>query len=570
MDIPLGLKIINMVYKITTSKQEEIPTFFNNSDVDFIKTDSHDDIKLSKRHGLNDRFIDEFIEQLKNDKRVNLSAIGIMHEGKLVREEYVHPFSEDFRHVSFSMCKSIVSMAVGIAIEKEIISLNDKLIDIFPEYDSLFVKRGMRGVTIKHLLTMTSGVSFDELSALFSDNWIVSYLSSDLMFNPGEEFSYNSLNTYMVVAALNKMTGVPLKEFLEVNLFKYLDITDITWDMSPDGVEQGGWGAKLSIIDMLKLGQLYLDKGSWLVNGENLQLISPKWIEDSTKIKCDLADKEVISGYGYHIWILKDGAYLFNGLFGQNVYVNPDKKLVIAVTSSAYEVFPGGKLVSQICDFASDERLFDKKIMAGLRRLIKKPGYEAIKKEKIKYNKETFYSVLSDYIDNRYIFDEYAASLLPISIQGFYSMFSSGIRSLQLKMVDDGLCMIVNEGGNTYEIYFDYLDGTYKYQVIDFNGKKMPVAACLSLTFDEDDNFLLKITLDYLEEIGKRIFKIYFDEDYILLKAMETPDLQEFTGMLFGESKIRKTKNLKKIKTPEYMEYRINKILAPISKGVKE
>lgn len=568
MDIPLGLKIVNMVYKITTSRQNELPEYFGNYIPDFITASKHKDLKLTKKHELNNKYIDDFIDKLKKDTRINLSGIGIMHRGKLVREEYVYPYASDYRHVSFSMCKSIVSMAVGIAIEKKLIRLEERLVDIFPEFDTVFVKKGIKNITIRNLLTMTTGAYFDELSAFFSENWLVSYFNSDVMFEPDSEFSYNSLNTYILVAVIRKRTGMSLEEFIDKQIFNYLNITDITWDLSPEGMEQGGWGVKISIPDMLKLGQLYLNKGCVEHNGKIFNIISPKWIEESTRIHVKLDDKDVVAGYGYHIWILQDGAYLFNGLFGQNVYVNPAKELVIAITASAYEVFPGGSLVSGLCEFASTDILYDTSFITGIKNLLKKPGYEIIKREKIKYDSDTFFNVISEYIDVEYVFEEYAASILPISIQGLYSMFSSGIRKIQFKRQDDRLCMLINENNCQYEVNLGYLDNAYEYQVINIKGKNMPIAAYASLAFDEDDNFLLKIYIDYLEEVGKRILKIYFKKDCLILKATETPDLQEFTGMLFGESKIRRTKNLKKLNTPDYMEYKINKILAPVSKGI--
>lgn len=567
MDIALGLKIINMVYKMITSRYSEIPDNFSNSKPEFIPAKRHEDLKLYRQHCLNDRVIDDFIYQLKHDNRVNLAGLGIMYKGKMIREEYVYPYSSYYRHVSFSVSKSIVSMAVGIAISKNIISLDDRLVDFFPEYNNLFVKRDMRVVKIKHLLTMTAGALFDEISAFFSEDWSMSYIEGDVMYEPGSDFSYNSLNTYMLVSAICRKAKTSLKEFLETNLFNPLNIYDITWDLSPEETEQGGWGVKLSIPDMLKLGQLYLNKGKWIVDGKETSIIDADWIEESIKIHVDLSDKEVILGYGYHIWLLKDGAYLFNGLFGQNIYINPEKEIVIAITASAYEVFPGGGLVSKICNFVEDDGLYDNSFITNIRNLFKKSGYELIKREKIRYDEETFFYVLSEYFDNKYIFDEYAASILPIAIQGFYSMFSTGIKSLVLKKIDNQLWMIVEENNIEYSIHLGFLNEKYEYQVITIKGKEIPVAAYCDFAFDEDDRFLLKIKLIYLEEVGSRVFKIFFNDNFVTLKATENPDLKEFTGILFGESKIRRTKNLKKIKTPDYLDYKINKILSPISKG---
>lgn len=567
MNITLGLRIINMIYKMINSRHNELPDNFGNSYHEFIGASGHEDLKLYRQHNLNDKCIDDFIYELKHDDRVNLSSIGIMYKGKLVREEYIYPYRKGYRHVSFSMCKSVVSMAVGIALKKNIISLDDRIIDIFPEHDSVFFKRGMKNVTIKNLLTMTSGVTFDEISAFFSDNWSLSYMGSDIMFEPGSEFSYNSLNTYMLVASICKNSKMSLMAFLNDNLFKPLNINDASWDLCPKGIEQGGWGLKLSLPDMLKLGQLYLNGGKWIVNGQEQKILESWWIEESTKKHVDFFDNDVLLGYGYQIWLLKDGAYLFNGLFGQNIYINPKRQLVIAVTASAYEIFPGGGLVSKICKFADNEYLYNNSFMISIKNLFKKPNCELIKREKIRYDEETFFNVLSDYLDNKYIFDDYAASILPITIQGFYSLFSTGIKNLRLKKDKNCLVMLVEENDFEYSIKLGIKSDEFEYQIIDYEGKKMPVAAHCQFAFDEDDRFLLKIRLIYLEEVGERIYKIFFNNDSITIKATESPDLREFTDVLFGESKIRRTKNLKKINTPDYLNYKIEKIISPVSKG---
>ena len=126
----------------------------------------------------------------------------------------------------------------------------------------------------------------------------------------------------------------------------------------PEGIERGGWGMKLSLQDMVKLGELYLNDGAIIRDGKHIQLLSRAWIRESTQTHVEFEDTTLTKGYGYQIWCLKDGAWLFNGVFGQNVYINQRKNLVIACTAGGYEVFPEGHLVARICKFAADEENF--------------------------------------------------------------------------------------------------------------------------------------------------------------------------------------------------------------------
>ena len=102
------------------------------------------------------------------------------------------------------------------------------------------MKKGMKDVTVEHLLTMRAGVKFDELSSFFHRDWCRSYMGSELSFAPGTEFTYNSLNSYMLAAIIKEKTGRSLLTYLQEKLFDAMDIHDITWDKCPQGIEKGG------------------------------------------------------------------------------------------------------------------------------------------------------------------------------------------------------------------------------------------------------------------------------------------------------------------------------------------
>lgn len=126
-------------------------------------------------------------------------------------------------------------MAVGLAMEEGLLSLDEKLVDIFPEYTGLFTKKAMKEVTVKHLLTMTAGVKFDEVSSYFAEDWRKSFIGSDVSFAPGTDFTYNSLNTYMLAAIVTRRAGCSMLAYLKSRLFRPLGIHNITWDWLPEG-----------------------------------------------------------------------------------------------------------------------------------------------------------------------------------------------------------------------------------------------------------------------------------------------------------------------------------------------
>lgn len=567
-DTYLKIKMINSIYKYFTAKQETLPLYHGNDVPDFVKADADDGLERDKlkNHDISENAVFELIDRLSTDRRINIAGFGIMLDGKLVAEHYLPPFSSEYRHVSFSMCKSVIGMAVGIAVSKELFSVNDKLSEIFPEHNGIFMKKGIKEITVKNLLTMTSGVKFDEVSSYFSYDWCKSFMGSDTGFEPGTSFSYNSLNTYMLAAVIKRKSGMNVMDFLQENLFNSLGIHDITWDKCPLGIEKGGWGMKLSLPDMLKLGQLYLNKGVWNINGRDIRLLDKSWIDESLKCHVALKDKRFVKGYGYQIWLMNDGAYLFNGVFGQNVYINYKRNMVIATTASAHEFFPDGRLVEEICSFAKSDRNFCRDSSLGIfRHRISVMGRRIFAKKPSAYD---IRELLNPYFDIKYKFQNYASSILPLTSQVIYSNFLTGIEWLCIKFNNNRLMLNICDGGNAFLLAVGYADKQpFEYQVLNINGKKMPAAVSGRVLFDEDERMLLKINITFLEEIGSKILKIYFNREGIELKADETPDMLEFADKLLGEELMRRTKKLGKLTPPDYLKYKIQTILTPDVKG---
>ncbi len=548
--LPLNLKLLNAVYKFTTDKQGDMPIFHGNDVSDFIRASVHYDVEKDKVLSYKDkRYLEAFLRDLLSDDRISLSALGIYLDGKLVKEYFTPPYSPKFRHTAYSMSKTVVSLAVGLAIDEGKISLNDKIYDYFPVHNNIFPKKGIKQVTVEHLLTMTAGVCFDELASYFSYDWCRDFMSSNMGFVPGKQFYYNSINSYMLMALLDNVLDEKIIDYLNRKLFFPLGITDITWDKCPRGIEKGGWGVKLSLIDSLKLGQLILNQGKWIVRGKKTTLISKEWINRMTKIHVPYDSKNIM-GYGYGIWILKDGAYLYNGVFGQNIYINPAYNIVLATFCSANEIFPDGPLVEKIIRFVNGDYICNKNV--PLKRNLLTDNFHSNRIKKF----------LSPYLGNVYRFEDYAGSILPISSQLIYSNFLSGIDLLSISMKEEQLFLKLKDSGETFVINIGYRN-RYKYQLIKINGKNMPIASYGKMLYDDEGRVFLKIHIVFLEEIGNKIIKIYFDENEIKLSSGETPDVKAFLKKLLGEDKIKLSGKLKETVTPDYFMYKFNKIINP-------
>lgn len=312
---------------------------------------------LPEQTGVRSEGLLKMISELSESGGVRPHSLIVLKNGKLIAKADWKPFSSRYLHVSHSLCKSVTAMAVGIAVKEKYLSEEEKITDIFREKLHDTVHEYMNGITVAHLLTMSSGVKFNEAGAVLGDQWIKKFLSSEVLFEPGSDFRYNSLNSYMLAAAVCERTGLSLSEYLSRKLFTPMGITEFYWEKSPDGIEKGGWGLYMSIYDYAKLGQLYLNGGVW--NG--VSLVPEEWVKKSVSPLISKPHSPCYEGYGYQTWLSKNrDGFVFSGMFGQNVFVFPKRNMVIAMTAGSSNLFPPCRAMNIITDFIENGKNFSR------------------------------------------------------------------------------------------------------------------------------------------------------------------------------------------------------------------
>lgn len=297
---------------------------------------------------MNNNLIFEF-EKLIVNEYFNIAGIAVIKNDNLIYEKYFDGYDKDDTLHIASVTKSIISILIGIAIDKGYIkNVGQKILEFFPNY---IVKRGektIQNVTIENLLTMTAPYKYKSepyTKVYSSDDWVKATL--DLLGGKTDigEFKYTTVGIHILSGILTNATGQSVIEFATDNLFKPLGIKAPNnvflknkeehfsflkdrhvsgWVVDPKGVNTAGWGLALKVIDMAKIGQLYLNSGMW----DGKQVISSKWIEDSTKEKSRCGDLP----YGYLWWII-DNCYAALGDGGNVIFINPQKKMVVAIAS---------------------------------------------------------------------------------------------------------------------------------------------------------------------------------------------------------------------------------------------
>jgi CubicO group peptidase (beta-lactamase class C family) len=273
----------------------------------------------------------------------------IIKDGYIVLEAYFNGHSATSSHTSYSIAKSFTSAAIGIAMDKSVISsIDDKIADYFPQLQGPEIQAEKKEVTIKHLLTMKAGFEWNEddyYSGATNDiitmvsnsaNYVDYVLSKPIVRTPGLSAYYSSGESMLLSGVIQQASGSTLYNFANEHLFTPLGIEDLRWDTDPSGQTVGGWGINTSLRSYAKFGFLYLNKGKW----DNQQIVPEGWVDDSVN-----PEVSELSNYGYQWWIgsgissfnennIPNDCFLGIGIYRQYLIVVPSKNLVIVRTGN--------------------------------------------------------------------------------------------------------------------------------------------------------------------------------------------------------------------------------------------
>jgi len=264
-----------------------------------------------------------------------LHSLIIVRHGRVIAEGWWHPYGPGHRHLLFSLSKSFMSSAIGIAIGEGLLGLDDQVMSFFPEKAPPGPSLNLSAMKVRHLLSMSTGQTSEpwpNLDGRNTQDWVASFLNHPVEFEPGTKFLYNSIATFMLSAILQKLTGMTTLEYLKPRLLEPLRITEATWDLNPDGIVVGGWGMSICTESIAKFGQLYLQDAVW----DGRRLLPEGWVAEATRSHIDNGPNENADwggGYGFQFWRCKHDCYRADGAFGQLCVVIPQAEMVVAITA---------------------------------------------------------------------------------------------------------------------------------------------------------------------------------------------------------------------------------------------
>ena len=501
--------------------------------------------------GISSDLFAALLRELDASKDTEMHHFMALRHGKVICECNFAPYPKGMWHITHSMCKSITGMAIGMLIEEEKLKLDENIYDIFPDHTNAFSKIFRPVITVENLLTMTSGVTFNESGIVSGNDWLGSFLNASVNGKPGTEFQYNSLNTYVLSAIVMKRTGETLTEYLTPRLFGPLGITKYYWETCPKGITKGGWGLFLCAEDMAKLGQLYLQRGKW--NGQ--QLVSEYWIEISTARH--LKTQNDTYGYGYQLWMeQRPGSFEYNGMLGQNVIIYPDRDMVLVTNAGNKEMFqdcimlniirkyfpvnyhPADVLPENPLSYSLLKRLCgelengeNNNRSTSLRGRWKRNVVSRRKHSDKKYSyrisaaidrPSDHHSFMRAVSGRTYVMEQQNIGIAPLFVQVFHNNMTDGISEISFTYDAGNFYVSFTEGEVIHKLPVGF--GRAADGCVDLHGEHYLVATLGEFARDENDIPVLKLEVTFIEECVKRKAHIFFHEDNgIEIRWNETP-----------------------------------------------
>ena len=237
-------------------------------------------------------------------------------------------WDEECRRNVYSASKSVTSCAVGFAVQEGLLSLEERLVDAFPQDLPEAISENLERATVRDLLTMCLGQEHGELMGaqrpLYKErDWVKQALSFPFTDAPNTKFVYNNVGPYLAGVLVQRRSGCDLVSYLTPRLFEHLGIVRPTWEIDPLGRTFGAGGLFLTLSELHTFGQFYLQNGQW--NGK--QLLDSEWVKASTSKQVDNG----AYGYGYLFWGGEQGTFRADGKYGQLSILCRDKDAVITV-----------------------------------------------------------------------------------------------------------------------------------------------------------------------------------------------------------------------------------------------
>lgn len=581
----IGKLMIGNIDRLNVNKYSPQKPIFEKSENESNLDSNAFDVVVPEKVGIRSEYIEQFLVELSKNRDIDVHEVMILKDGKIIVNTAFAPYRTSIKHISHSMCKSIISLALGCLIDDGKIDLQEKIVDILKQSTNVFNSARMRSITVENLLTMSTGVNFNEAGSIVENDWLAAYFDSAVTFEPGTKFAYNSMNTYVLGRIIEVKTGKDLFDYIQERLLNPLEIYDWYWERCPQQHLKAGWGLSFKIEDMAKIGQMCLDKGVW----KGKRIISEAWIEELAKKKIDTLKEQNEYGYSYYTWIGKsEGSYIFNGMLGQNMVIIPKNNMVVITTAGSPRLFPNSEIMCCIEKYFMDRQKF---VESGLtdnpmqyRRLCnvmdnlefncdyneirtrqiyhggwKRKGHERIRKSGIDRKKEY------EFISNRYSLKSNNVGIMPLFIQCLHNNYENGINEMAFEMQEDILIMKVSTSKEVHEIPLGI--NRYVYSQYVLNEEIYEIASKCNIVDAYMGIIVMDIKIVFVETTNTRTIRCVFRNDSVKLEFNELPEIGKIidgvSDMMNIPIRDINVNPLTALNEIEFTKYKIENVLNP-------
>ncbi|PZG08328.1 serine hydrolase domain-containing protein [Nonomuraea aridisoli] len=277
------------------------------------------------------------------ERRIECHSLMVVRHGHVVAEGWWRPYSAERPHLLYSMTKSFTAVAVGLAVADGLLALNDRVLDVLDDHVPADLPARAGRLTVRHLLTMTTGHRTDPLEAAWAcepADLVKGFLRIQPQDPPGTRHAYNNPAGFVLARMVERVTGRGLAELLDDRLFGPMGVRHREWDTVASGAAFGFHGLHLRTEAVAAFGELLLRGG----RRRDPQLVPRAWLELATRRHVETRQFEDgsrtadwLEGYGYHFWMSRHG-YRADGAFGQYCLVLPEHDLVVAMTAATTDM----------------------------------------------------------------------------------------------------------------------------------------------------------------------------------------------------------------------------------------
>ena len=314
---------------------------------------------LPEEVGVSSKSIEEVLSTLQ-EKAIPMHSLLVMKDDKLIFEKYFDPYQKDTLHRMFSISKSFTGIAICLLASQGKISLDDHIVDYFPEYTDGNTHPWIKATTIRNMLMMRTCHTVSTYKADLSADWVKSFFATTPTQEPGTLFHYETCSSHVMGALVERLTGKELLDYLKDSILYQMDFSKASYFIKdPFGIPMGGTGLMATPMDILKFLYLLHKKGTVICSdGQERSLLPKELVEEATSDLTDTRQSRPFlrqfPAYGMLIWKNDLGGIVLYGMNGQMAITVPSSDLLV-VTTADTEGIPGGE---QIIYDTLSEKLF--------------------------------------------------------------------------------------------------------------------------------------------------------------------------------------------------------------------